>query len=476
MNKSLPRTRRRSSAVVAQPAAAPCNGLQNDDRRIAIEYVATDALRPPARALKKHSQQGLAALRASLRTHGFVRPIVVDGELKIVAGHGLWLAAKALDLPDVPVVRVSHLTPEQLQAFAIADNQIANLNPWDDEALRDALGELNDRSLKGLLDFNLEVTGFATSEIDRLLDIKIGPAAEPTEKGEELLPPADALAVTQYGDLWLLGRQHKLLCGDAREAQSFARLLGDERAQMLFGDPPYNVEIKGNVSGRGKVKHREFAMASGEMNQAQFTAFLGTTMEHCVACSEDGSIHYFCIDWRHMREMLDAGHAHYSELRNVCVWVKDQFGLSGFYRSQHEFVCVWKRGTAKHICNFGGEGGRTRSNIWRYPGANGFHRNREEELAMHSTVKNLSMVADAIRDCSHRGGIILDPYGGSGTTLIAAQKTGRRARLLEIDPLYCDVIVRRWQKLTGETAVLEATGESFAEREARLDAASDGEA
>jgi hypothetical protein len=456
------RKRTRSKGSTDTPTSpAPCNRLQNDDRRIALSYVPIDAITAPKRPLKKHSQRGMAALRASISLHGIIRPILVDADLNIVAGHGVWLAAGKLGFTEVPVVRVEHLTEAQLSAYAIADNQICNVNPFDDDALREALGELNSLNLAGALDFSLEVTGFSTSEIDNLLDITV---ADPWDTA----PKPDEVAITRPGDVWQLG-EHRLICGDALEAESYVTLLGDERAQMVWSDAPYNVPIAGHVSGLGKHTHRAFAMASGEMNQAEFTEFLSTVFGHLVAFSVNGSIHYQCMDWRHLREMLDAGHANYTELKNLCVWVKDNAGMGSFYRSQHEFVVVWKHGTAKHINNFLlGETGRHRSNVWRYPGANSFHKNREEELAMHSTVKNLSMVADAIRDCSNRGGIILDPFGGSGGSLIAAEKTGRRARLIELDPLYCDVIVRRWQKLTKRPVLHAATGETFEEREAAV--------
>jgi DNA modification methylase len=464
------RKRTRSTISTSTPTApAPCTPLQNDDRRIALSYVPIDAVTPPKRALKKHSQRGMAALRASLRTHGIIRPILVDADHAIVAGHGVWLAAGKLGFTEIPVVRVEHLTEAELSAYAIADNQIANTNPFSDDALREALRELNSLNLTGALDFSIEVTGFTTSEIDKLLGVSV-------EDPSDTLPEPEEIAITCPGDIWCLGH-HRLICGDALQAESYVTLLGDERAQMVWSDPPYNVPIAGHVSGLGNRTHREFAMASGEMSETEFTGFLSTAFGHAAAFSIDGSIHYQCTDWRHMREMLDAGHVNYSELKNICVWTKPNAGMGSFYRSQHELVCVWKQGTAKHINNFSlGETGRHRSNVWLYPGANGFHKNRDEELAMHSTVKNLSMVADAIRDCSALGGIVLDPFGGSGTTLIAAEKTGRRARLIELDPLYCDVIVRRWQKLTGKAAVHEGTGETFADREQAVQAeALDGE-
>ena len=229
-----------------------------------------------------------------------------------------------------------------------------------------------------------------------------------------------------------------MICGNALEAATYARLLGDERAQLVFTDPPYNVPIDGHVCGKGSVRHREFAMASGEMSPEAFTAFLETAFRHLAAHSADGAIHFVCMDWRHMAEILAAGKAAYSELKNLIVWVKDNGGMGTFYRSRHELIFAFKSGTAPHINSFElGQHGRYRTNVWEYRGVNTLKPDRMDELALHPTVKPVEMIADAIKDCSKRGGIVLDPFGGSGSTLIAAAKTGRRARLAELDPIYC---------------------------------------
>lgn len=265
----------------------------------------------------------------------------------------------------------------------------------------------------------------------------------------------------ETGDLWLLGR-HKLLCGDSREPASFAALMGDDRARMVFSDPPFNVKIDGHVGGMGDIKHPEFAMASGEMSKVDFTEFLRVTFANVAAVSIDGAIHYQCMDWRHIGEMLDAGHAVYSGLQNMCVWAKDNGGMGSFYRSQHELVFVWKCGTAPHLNTVElGKNGRYRTNVWNYRGASKTGPNAE--LAMHPTVKPVPMIIDAIKDTSKRGEIVLDPFGGSGSTLIAAHKAGRDARLVEFEPHYCEVTIRRWQDLTRSEATLAATGETFAE-------------
>ena len=283
-----------------------------------------------------------------------------------------------------------------------------------------------------------------------------------TPSPDDDIPKAEPDApVSREGDLWKLGR-HLLLCADAREAGAFHQLLGDERADMVFADPPYNVPINGHVSGLGATQHREFAVASGEMSAAVFTDFLSKTLGNTSAVCRNGAIAFVCMDWRHMAEMEVAGRAAFSELKNLCIWAKTNGGMGTFYRSKHELIFVWKVGTAPHTNTFGlGDKGRYRTNVWTYAGVNTFKAERMEEIAFHPTVKPVALVADAIRDVTHRGGIVLDPFGGSGTTLIAAHTTGRCARVMEIDPAYCDVIIRRFEKLTGKAATLVEGGMTF---------------
>ena len=256
---------------------------------------------------------------------------------------------------------------------------------------------------------------------------------------------------------------HRLLCGDALDEGSYVTLLDGAKASLIFTDPPYNVAIDGHVGGKGQIHHRDFAMACGEMTSPAFSTFLTKTFQLLGANSIDGSIHYACMDWRHMQEMLAAGYAVYSELKNLCVWNKSNGGMGTFYRSKHELVFVWKSGTAPHLNNFElGQHGRNRTNVWDYPGVNTFRSGRMDELQMHPTVKPVALIADAIRDCSKQGNIVLDPFCGSGTILIAAERTGRKARALEIDPAYVDVAIRRWEALTGKSATLPS-GETFEE-------------
>lgn len=380
-------------------------------------------------------------------------PLVIDAESVVRAGLKRLRVARELGLSEVPTVQVTHLTPEELRLLTIADNRMVELSPFDDGTLALELKELD--ALK--LDLPLEITGFEGAELDFLLD---GPATKSPTRADAA-PMTEEVAVTRLADVWTFGR-HRLTCGDARDPDAYHALLGDERARMAFADVPYNVKINGHAGGKGRRSRREFIMAPGEMSSDDFTAFLGAAMKQMVAATLDGSIHYHCIDWRHLPEMLAAGREHYTELKNLAVWVKDNAGMGTFYRSQHELIPVFKNGTAKHLNTFGlGETGRHRANVLSYPGMNSFGRGRDEALSMHATVKPVALVADLIRDVSRRGEWVLDPFAGSGTTAIAAEKTGRRAGLSELDPLYCDVICRRWRDHAGEEAVLESTGEPF---------------
>jgi len=310
------------------------------------------------------------------------------------------------------------------------------------------------------------LTGFEPAEVDIIFE-GIG---DESDQPENLVPDeSSGPPVSRLGDVWMLGK-HRLVCGDSTDAATYKLLMDDDKAEFVFTDPPYNVKIDGNVSGLGRVKHREFAMASGEMSEGQFTTFLSGVYALLCRYSTDGSIHQICMDWRHMREMLAAGDANYSELKNVCIWNKTNAGMGTFYRSKHEMVFIWKNGSAPHLNTFElGQHGRHRTNVWDYDGVNTMRAGRMDELAMHPTVKPVAMVADAIKDCSKRGSLVLDPFCGSGTILIAAEKTGRRARTIELDPKYVDVAIKRWEQYTGKTAVLAVWGDTFDEvSEARL--------
>lgn len=430
------------------------------------EVVPIDDLHLNARNARTHSRKQIGKIAVSIERFGFVNPVLIDQHNMIVAGHGRVAGAKKLGWTQVPVLRIEHLSDEEIRAYVLADNRLAEDAGWDDEILAIELQALLE------CDFSIELTGFETSEIDVVLEKD----QDDTDDDADTIPatPPDDEEVTRPGDLWILGK-HRLLCGDATDPDSYKRLLGRARASMVFTDPPYNVPIAGHVSGLGKNTHREFAMASGEMTSGQFADFLSQVFENLVHHSKDGSIHYVCMDWRHLGELQMAGDACYSELKNICVWVKTNAGMGSFYRSQHEFVYVFKNGTKPHINNFElGQHGRHRTNVWHYAGATSFGSDRDEALSMHPTVKPVAMVADSIRDCSNRNTIVLDPFGGSGTTLIAAEKTGRRGYLMELDPAYCDTIVTRWQDYAGETAKLDGSGTSF-KQQSKMRAAENAE-
>jgi DNA modification methylase len=386
--------------------------------------------------------------------------VLISDEGEIVAGHGRVLAARDLGLQTVPTLRLSHLSAEERRAYVLADNKLALNAGWDVEMLAIELQTLID------LDFNVTLTGFSLAEIDLTLDQARAQATDGSDAPEDATPELHEDAVTRSGDVWVLG-EHRILCGDSRSADDVERLMGDDRADLIFTDPPYNVPIDGHVGGLGSIHHRDFAFASGEMTAAQFTEFLSATLGNAAKNARDGAIAYVCMDWRHMRELLDAGEAVFTELKNLCVWNKTNGGMGSFYRSKHELVFVFKVGTAPHTNSFGlGETGRYRTNVWDYAGISSLGAGRSDELSMHPTVKPVALVADAIKDSSRRGDIVLDVFGGSGSTLIAATTCGRRARLVEYDPLYCDTIVRRWQAFTGKRAVHQSSGAAFEDVEA----------
>jgi DNA modification methylase len=422
---------------------------------LAIQYVSPDRLRPYPGNARTHSRKQLKLIENSIKRFGFINPILVTDDFEVVAGHGRLQAAKSLGMQLVPVVALSSLSEADKKALRIADNRIAELSNWD----RDILA-IEYQGLENLQFDDPEVTGFSLGEIDTVLD----EASEKKPVGpgpEDDLPPVVAAPVSRKGDLWVLG-SHRLLCGDARSDGDYARLLEGKSADLVLTDPPWNVRIDGNVSGLGKVRHDEFAMASGEMSEAEFTDFLSIFLGCAKTHSRGGAILFVFMDWRHLFELTCAGRQQDLVLKNLVVWAKDNAGMGTFYRSKHELVFVFKNPDGGHINTFElGQHGRYRTNVWEYAGVNTFRAGRLDELAMHPTVKPVAMLADAIRDVTKRSAIVLDPFAGSGSTLIAAEKTGRQARCIEYEPKYCDVIVRRWQAYTGKAATFEGTDLTF---------------
>jgi hypothetical protein len=421
-------------------------------RDLTPRLVPVEGCKPLGRESRKHPPQQVRKLAASLDRFGFVLPILIDPEGRVVAGWGLVLAARQRGLGEVPAVSLTDLSEAELRMLRLALNRITEDAAWDREALAIEFSELLELEPR----IDLEIGGFEMGEIDVLLD---GRGLEQ----EDELPPIDAITapVSRVGDLWVLD-EHQLLCGDALHAESYTQLLGADKVDMMFADPPYNVPIAGHVSGLGAVKHADFVMASGELSSAEFQSFLSTALGHAASRSIDGAIHYVCMDWRHQREVLAAGDGVYSQLMNLCVWNKSNAGMGSLYRSKHELIFAFKVGRGAHINNVAlGRYGRHRTNVWDYVSQNALSRTAKGKLALHPTCKPVAMIADAIRDCSNRGGLVLDPFGGAGTTLIAAERAGRRARLIELNPIFVDVSIERWQRLTGSTARHAASGQSF---------------
>ena len=423
-----------------------------------LEMVPLKFLRPAARNARTHSKKQIELIAQSIRRFGWINPIIVDQGGRIVAGHARADAAKLLGLKDVPVIKVTDLSELEIRAYTIADNKLALKSGWDRKILALELGEL-ELALPEV-DINLEITGFEPGEVDSIMSDFTDPA---NNHGIDEIPDLPTNPISKLGDLFVLGA-HRILCGDARLQESYDSLMGSEVATMCFLDPPYNVKIDGHAGGRGRVKHREFAFASGEMNSAQFVEFLLATIGPAALRLVDGGIAFICMDWRHAGELLKAGSQIFDELKNVCVWAKTNAGQGSFYRNQHELVFVYKRGKAPHINTFGlGQHGRSRSNVWTYAGVNSFRAGRMDELKMHPTVKPVALIVDTMKDCSKRGSIILDCFSGSGSSILAADQIDRRAFCIEIDPHYVDISIERWQRYTGKDAVLESTGQTFDE-------------
>jgi DNA modification methylase len=413
--------------------------------KLEIIELRLDQIRPDPRNPRLHAKRHVRQLAKSIEAFGFNAPILIDDDDKIVAGHGRYAAAQALGLQTAPCIRLGHLNEQQRRAYMVADNRLGDLSKWDTVVLGEIMLELAEAELS----FDVEAAGFSVGEIDLMV----------AEDGEEAANPDDAIPepgpiISRLGDVWELG-EHVIVCGSALEESDYAAVMGDQLTDLVFSDPPYNVPINGHVSGLGKVQHREFGQASGEMNEEQFIAFLGSSLRLSARFSRDGSLHYWAMDWRHQYELSVAARPVYDEQVNLCVWGKSNAGMGSLYRSQHELFAVWRKGKARHRNNVElGRFGRSRSNLWRYPGANSFGRGSDEGnlLALHPTVKPVALIADAILDSTCRTDIVLDPFLGSGSTLIAAEKVGRRCRGIELDPAYVDTIIRRWQRWSGAQA------------------------
>ena len=431
-------------------------GSQASIPRRKLVYPRLDELRPDPRNPRRHTRAQIRAIAASIAAHGFNAPILIDKNNRIIAGHGRAEAAKLLGLTHVPIVCLDHLSEAQARAYMLADNKLTDRSTWDDAVLAVHLKELSEIAL----DFDLEATGFELPEID--LRIQSLEGLDGRDDVDEFAL-ATGPAVSRQRDLWMMNG-HRLLCGDALETSSYELLLGEDKASAVFADPPYNLKIEGNVCGKGSIKHREFAMASGEMTVAQFADFLSMHFKIMASRTRPGALLYVCMDWRHVDELLAARKVAELELINLCIWVKTNGGMGSLYRSRHELVFVLRNGGVQHLNNVQlGRFGRNRTNVWHYPGVNSFARKgKENELLLHPTVKPVALVADAMLDATARGDIVLDPFLGSGTTILAAERTGRRCCGIEIDPLYVDTAVQRWERATGHRA-RDASGTPFAQ-------------
>jgi DNA modification methylase len=434
---------------------------------IQIQYRSVGDLVLDPRNPRQHSQSQVNQIADSIREFGFVTPIVVDDTGQVVIGHGRVLAARKLGMPRVPVVEIRHLSQAQLKALRIADNRLAQHAHWDERLLGENFLELKELDP----DFDLAVTGFSLPEIDLAIqNHDEGATVEPADETDAVT----GVPVCRPGDTWQLG-DHRVHCGDATSEAAFDNVMTGERAHVVFVDPPYNVPIDGHVSGKGKIRHREFAQGSGELSREEFTHFLTRSCALLAKYSEGGAIHFVCMDWRHADELLAASRGVYSELKNIAVWVKRSAGMGSLYRSQHELVFVFKSGTERHTNNIElGRYGRNRTNVWHYDGASTQARKGNNLLELHPTAKPVQLVMDALLDCSNRGEIVLDSFLGSGTTLLAAERTGRRCRGIELDPLYIDTAIRRWQNLTGRDAVRLSDGKPFREIEAEREQDDEG--
>lgn len=434
--------------------------LSNTPRvELKIEYLALDQVRPDPCNPRLHGKRHIRQIAKSIQAFGFNAPILVDDEKQIVGGHGRHAAAVLLGLPTAPTICLGHLSPQQRRAYMVADNRLGDLSKWDGKALAGIMLELAEADLS----FDIEAAGFSVGEIDLMVAAAEGDAGDTDDEIPEPGP-----LVAQLGDVWELG-EHVVLCGSALEEASYSAIMGEHEADLVFSDPPYNVPNQGHVSGLGKIQHREFAQAVGEMSEEEFIRFLMTALALAKRFSRDGSLHYWAMDWRHQYELSVAARSVYDEQINLCVWAKTAAGMGSLYRSQHELFAVWRKGKARHRNNVElGRFGRSRSNVWSYPGANSFGRNSDEGnlLALHPTVKPVALIADAILDSTCRGEIVLDPFLGSGSTLIAAEKVGRRCRGTELDPAYVDTIVRRWQRWSGGLARRRSDGRLFDNLEA----------
>jgi DNA modification methylase len=426
--------------------------------RLKLDYWPIERLRPNLQSARTHSRQQKRMVKASIREFGNLLPFLVSGDT-LISGHLRLEVCKELGHLDAPVVAVEHLTPAQLKAFQIAENRLAEMGGWDERILGETLRDLT----LELPDLNLDVTGFVMPEIDLFIE---GLQEKPETEDPDDAPVVKGVPVSRSGDLWTIGR-HRILCGDALKPDSYARLMEGSTADAVITDPPYNVAAR-SIGGRGRIKHANFAMAAGEMSDAEFTAFLTSSCGLMSDLMKDGAIAFIFMDWRHLQHLLAAGGQAFDELKNICVWNKTQAGQGAFYRSQHELVAVFKKGRRSHRNNVQlGRYGRSRSNVWTCASPAAFGRESEEGrlLEGHPSPKPVALIMDAILDVTARGDVVLDPFLGGGATLLAAERSGRACYGMELDPGYVDYCLRRLRRHCGIDPVREADGKTFGDLE-----------
>ena len=426
-----------------------------DNVRLHVEYVDRSSLRADFRRTKLHSSRQLKKLASSINRSGFNVPVLVDDNLSVISGHARVEAAALVGLDKLPVIRMSHLDTEQRRLFAIFDNKVASEGTIDLEAVRLELSEI----VIAVPDIEITDSGFEIAEIDAMNGLHR--TQELDDLDDDPLPPRYQVSVV--GDVWLLGR-HRLICGDATDPNVIDTVVGDRKVRAVIADCPYNLKIPGVVSGKGRVKHENFVMASGEMTRDEFVDFLGRSIAAMKPHLIDGALALLFMDWRHIGELLEAAEREALGYRQLLVWAKSNPGMGALWRNAHELVGVFKYGEAPSVDNVGlGRFGRNRSNVLHYPGANVPTKGRRKALELHSTVKPIALIADLILDITDPGDLVLDCFGGSGTTLIAAEAMGRDACLSELDPAYADTIVLRWMRKAGDAVILEATGQTWGE-------------
>ncbi len=414
--------------------------------KLKIEYRPIASIKPYAGNARKHPKAQIKRIAVSLRAFGWTNPLIVGDDDDLLCGHGRLEAAKLNGDKTVPVISLAHLSGADRKVYIIADNRLAEEAEWSKSTLRSELSGLAE------LGYELELTGFDTIEIDTVLAMD----GEELDENEVELPDEKAEPVSRVGDLWSIG-DHRLFVGGARDPASYETLLGNDRAELIATDPPYGCAIENNVSGNGKVKHENFVMGAGETGLGEFAlSLLRPAFKNIADCSKTGAIAFIFIDWRGAPYLYDVAKGVFHEAKNLIVWAKTNGGQGAFYRSAHELIYAFKVSLGKNINNFG-LGGRYRTNVWTYAGANTFRPGRMKDLHDHPTVKPKKMIADAILDCSTRGGIVLDPFLGSGTTICAAQQTGRKGYGMELDPKYADVCLKRIVAACELPAMLDGT-------------------